>query len=82
MQEATLSREPVGNEEGRPAASLVEAMAAVLEGEPDRPILLAEKVYVRACYLVSMLAPEALERATAHQSICSGAVERVSEYTA
>jgi hypothetical protein len=76
------------NKDDRPAAFLVDAMCAVLEGDPDRPVLLAKDVYARAGYLVAALAPEAFERAHAYvrqqvepQSIRSDVLERVRPYT-
>lgn len=67
MSGSTIRRELVEEkEQPRPAAALLEAMVAVLERDPDRPILLAEDTYVRASYLVLALAPEALERANAN----------------
>lgn len=86
MSKVTLRREgAVGNAAApRPASYLVEAMMAVLDGEPDKPIALTPEVYVRATYLVAALAPEALERAAAFiapQSVSSDVVERIQDYT-
>jgi hypothetical protein len=85
MSQRTVRRESAEREDARPAAFLVDAMCAVLEGEPDRPILLARDVYARAGYLVAALAPETLERANAYvrrqvepQSIRTDVLERIA----
>lgn len=91
MASTTVIRQQAEGEEGatlRPAAFLLDAMVAVLEGEPDKAIALTPDVYVRAGYLVGALAPEALERARAFmaqnvepQSISVDALDRIRSYT-
>ena len=56
--------------EGRPTrVVLAEAMEAVLEGHPEKPIKLATNplgdLYVRAAYLIDSVAPEMSARAAA-----------------
>ena len=90
MSSITVQRERAGEEGAlRPAAFLLDAMVAVLEGEPDRAIALTDDVYVRAGYLVSALAPEALERAKAfvaqgafegQHSVRADVLERIGQY--
>jgi len=63
VQAAGRKRSPEGRTECRPMrVVLVEAMEAVLEGHPEKPIKLAtnpvEDLYVRAMYLVDAFAPE------------------------
>jgi hypothetical protein len=66
-------------------------MAAVLEGEPDRPVELTPGPHIRAANAVTTFAPKALERAdrwirqrepVEPQSIRADLARRMEPYTA
>lgn len=86
VQAAGRKRPPEELTECRPTTVvLLEAMEAVLEGHPEKPIKLAtnpvEDLYVRAVYLVDAVAPELSAPAAAfipRPAAAAGAVRRAT----